>query len=93
MARPPPLWFLAIDILSLNLLLQVQHLMYRLKCPSGLTIYYHHLCLILLFIVTVGLMFHIASMFEMSFIYLRDVSRRAHSGEVYNRLVSYKRKA
>jgi hypothetical protein len=70
----PPLWFLAIDILSLKHLLQVRHLMYRLKCPFGLTIYYHHLCFILLFIVTVGLMFHIiiASMFEMLFTYLRE---------------------
>ena len=34
-------------------------------------------------------MFHIASMFEMSFTYLKDVSRRAHSGEVHNRLVSF----
>jgi len=42
-------------------LLQVEYLMYRLKHPFGLAIYYYHL---LLFIVTVGLMLHIPSMFE-----------------------------
>jgi len=57
-----PLWFLAIGILNLNYLLQVEHLMYLLKDPFGLAIYYYHL---LLFIVTVGFMLHIASMFEM----------------------------
>jgi len=50
-----PLWFLAIVILNLNYLLQVDHFMYRLKYPLGLAIYYYHL---LLFIVIVGLMLH-----------------------------------
>jgi len=50
--RPwPPLWFLAIVVLNLNYLLHVEHLMYRLKYPVGLAIYYYYL---LLFIVTVG---------------------------------------
>jgi len=40
--------------------MQVEHLMYRLKYPFGLAIYYYHL---LHFIVTV-VMLHIASVFE-----------------------------
>jgi len=46
-----PLCFLAIVILNLNYLLQVEYLMYRLKDPFGLAIYNYHL---LLFIVIVS---------------------------------------
>jgi len=71
-----PLWFLTIVLLNLNYLLQVAHLMYRLKYPYGLAIYYYHL---LLFIVIVGLMLHIASMFEMSYTYLCDAEPEVHT--------------
>jgi len=60
-----PFWFLASVILNLNYLLQVEHLMYRLKYPIGLVIYNYHL---LLFIVIVGLCY-IASRCEMEEIY------------------------
>jgi len=50
--------------------------MNRLKYPFGLAMYYYHL---FLFIVIVGLMLHIASMFEMSFPYLCDAYPEVHT--------------
>jgi len=56
--------------------MQVEHLMYRLKYPFGLAIYYYHF---LLFIVIVGLMLHIASMFELSYTYLCYAQPEVHT--------------
>ena len=60
-----PLWCLEIVISHLNYLLQVEHLMYRLKYPFGWPIHYYHLCLTnccLLSLWLCGL--HVASMFD-----------------------------
>jgi len=64
-----PLWILAIVILNLNYLLQVEHLMYRLKYPFGLAIYNYHL---LLFIVIVDLC------------YISPISSRCEMEEIYS---------
>jgi len=66
---PPPLVFGNCYFKSELLAAGIEYLMYRLKYPFGLAIYYYHL---LLFIVIIGLMLHIASMFDMSYTYLCD---------------------